>query len=155
MLRLVLKKASGQHTRVGYYLDIASFISPIADKVKALHVINSVDAGVRDIPSLLQGQAPPSKEWANLGTQEYGKRVEAVVAGGGYNDTDFERLREACKGKSSVPWLRHDISKDVDPTQPRPKIGIGYGENIAKKIVESLNDLRKDDKMEEDGVYWF
>ena len=114
-----------------------------------------MDDGVRDIPHLLQGRPPPFREWANLGTQQYGERTEAVVAGGGYSDADFERLREACKGKSSVPWLRHDISKDVDPRQPRPKVGIDYGEQIAKKIVDCLDCLREDNKMKEDGVYWF
>ncbi|KAJ6149866.1 hypothetical protein N7471_001065 [Penicillium samsonianum] len=43
---------------------------------EALHVVQSVEAGVRDIPSLLEGLAPPSKEWANLGTQEYGKKSQ-------------------------------------------------------------------------------
>lgn len=114
-----------------------------------------MEAGVRDIPSLLEGLAPPSKEWANLGTQEYGKRVAAVVAGGGYNDADFEQLRKAGEGKSSIPWLRHDISKEIDPRKPRPKAGIEYGEQLAKKIVKCLQDLEKDEKMDKDGVYWF
>ncbi|KAJ5504573.1 hypothetical protein N7463_007447 [Penicillium fimorum] len=122
-----------------------------ADQIEALHVVQSVEAGVRDIPPLLE-ESPPSKEWANLGTQEYGKKVAAVIAGGGYNDAAFEQLRKACDGKSSIPWLRHDISKDIDPRQPRP---IEYGEQIAKKIVQCLQGLEKDKKMDKDGVYWF
>ncbi|KAJ5751448.1 uncharacterized protein N7511_008413 [Penicillium nucicola] len=131
------------------------FNSRITNNVKALHVITSVDAGISDIPPLLQGQAPPSKEQANLGTQEYGKRVEAIIAGGGYNDSDVQKLRGACKGYGNVPWLRHDISKEIDPRQPTPKEGIEYGEEIAKKIVDCLNRLRIEEKMGEDGVYWF
>ncbi|CAI7667926.1 unnamed protein product [Penicillium crustosum] len=127
----------------------------IRPKYEALHVINSVTAGISDIPSLLQGQAPPSKEQANLGTQEYGKKIEVIIAGGGYNDADLQTLRDACKGHSNVPWLRHDISKDIDPRQPRPKQGIEYGEQIAKKIVDCLNRLMVEGKMGEDGVYWF
>lgn len=123
--------------------------------MKALHVINSVAAGVSDIPFLLLEQPPPSWEWANLGNQEYGKKVRAVVVGCGYNDAEFEELRRACKGKSSVPWLRHDILRDIDPRQPRPKIGIDYGEQIAKKLLDCLNDLRKYQRMNQDGVYWF
>lgn len=84
-----------------------------------------------------------------------GKKVAAVVAGGGYNDADFEQLRKAGEGKSSIPWLRHDISKEIDPRQPRPKAGIEYGEQLAKKIVNCLQDLEKDEKMDKDGVYWF
>ncbi|KAJ5375267.1 hypothetical protein N7517_007273 [Penicillium concentricum] len=126
-----------------------------ADRIEALHVIQSVEAGVRDIPPLLEGLPPPPKERANLGTQEYGKKVAAVIAGGGYNDIDFEQLRKACNGKSSIPWLRHDISKDIDLRQLRPKVGIEYGEQIAKKIVECLQGLEKEKKMNKDGVYWF
>lgn len=114
-----------------------------------------MDDGVRDIPPLLQGQPPPSRKWANLGTQEYGEKIEAVVVVGGYNDADLERLREACKGKTSVPWLRHHVGKDVDPRQPRPKVGIEYGEQIAKRVVSCLNHLREDSQMKEDGLYWF
>ncbi|KAJ5742477.1 uncharacterized protein N7511_011533 [Penicillium nucicola] len=122
---------------------------------EALHVITSVAAGISDIPPLLQGQAPPSKEQANLGTQEYGKKVQAIIAGGGYNDAELQSLRDACKGYGNVPWLRHDISKEIDPRQPRPKVGIEYGEQIGNKVVECLDRLRIEGKMGEDGVYWF
>lgn len=131
------------------------FITLRANQPKVIHVINSVEAGLRDIPSLLRRQPPPSKEWANLGTQEYGKRIAAVVTGGGYNDTDFEQLRKSCERLSRVPWLRHDISKDIDPRQPRPKVGIEYGEQIAKEIVHRLQVLEKIGKMNFDGIYWF
>lgn len=36
---------------------------------------------MRDIPFLLQILPPPSREWANLGAQEYGKNVHAVMVG--------------------------------------------------------------------------
>ena len=123
--------------------------------VEALHVVNSVQAGIRDIPPLLQGKAPPFKEQANLGSQEYGRRVQAIIVGGGFNDADVQRLRDACRGYGNVPWLRHDISKDIDPRQPRPRVGIEYGEDTAKKIVSRLDILRSEGMMEEDGMYWF
>ncbi|KAJ5726766.1 uncharacterized protein N7483_008123 [Penicillium malachiteum] len=122
---------------------------------EVLHFINSVEVGVRDLPFLLQEQAPPSQGWANLGTQRYGEKVGAVVAGGGYNDADFARLREACEGKSRIPWLRHDISNEILLTQPKQNVGIEYGEQLSKQIVEVLGSLKKKNKMEEDGVYWF
>lgn len=125
------------------------------DHLKAIHIVQSVEAGVQDIPPLLQGHFTLSKELANLGTQEYGKKIVAVVVGGGYNDTDFEKLRKSCIGKSSIPWLRHDISMDIDPRQPRPKIGAEYGEQIGKKVVKFLQGLKEQGKMDEDGVYWF
>lgn len=122
---------------------------------EVMHVVNSVDAGVRDLPLLLQRQAPPSKDWANLGTQQYEQKVGAVVAGAGYNDADFAQMREACKGMSNIPWLRHDLSNDFDPSQPKPKVGIEYGDLLAKNIVDRLKILRREGKMECDGVYWF
>jgi hypothetical protein len=111
--------------------------SIIIDNSKAVYIIQTVEAGVQDIPPLLQGHSPPSKELANIGTQNYGRKVAAVVVGGGYNDNDFEELRKSV-GQSHIPWLRHDISMDIDPRQPRPKIGIQYGEQIGQKALRRL-----------------
>lgn len=110
---------------------------------------------MRDIPFILQRLPPPSWEWANLGSQEYGQNVLAVVVGGGYNDSEFERLRAASEGKSRVPWLRHDVTRDIDPRRPRPKVGIEYGEQLATRIVDALRELEKSGKMDADGIYWF
>ncbi|PWY70920.1 hypothetical protein BO70DRAFT_365233 [Aspergillus heteromorphus CBS 117.55] len=130
-------------------------INRIRPVYEAIHIIQSVEAGVRDIPSLIEGRPPPYKDTANLGTQKYGKRAAAVVVGGGYDDANFAQLRSACEGKSKIPWLRHDISKDFDPRQPRREIGVEYGEQTGKKVVDCLQDLARRGKMKEDGVYWF
>lgn len=94
-------------------LTMSALLSEIANYLIAIHVIASVKAGARDIPPLFQGQPPQSKEHANLGTQKYGKKPAAVVVGGGYNDVDFKQLRNAFKGESDVPWLRHDVSMSM------------------------------------------
>ncbi|PYH92487.1 hypothetical protein BO71DRAFT_485372 [Aspergillus ellipticus CBS 707.79] len=133
-------------------LGVKKGIQPVYETI---HVVQSVEAGVRDIPSLLQGHAPPVLHSANLGTQEYGKKAAAVVMGGGYNDAHFEQLRQACAGKSRILWLRHDVSKDVYPRQPLPKIGAEYGEQIGKKIVDCLQDLTMRGEMDKEGVHWF
>ncbi|CAI7654682.1 unnamed protein product [Penicillium glandicola] len=62
---------------------------PIIVCGKSAYVAVGVKEGIRPA---YEGLPPPSKEWANLGTQKYGEKVAAVVAGGGYNDTDFEQL---------------------------------------------------------------
>ena len=103
----------GEFLFVSMVLTMSELFCEIANYLTAIHVITSVETGVRDIPPLLQGQPPQSKEQANLGTQEYGKKPAAIVAGGGYNYVDFEQLRNSCKGESDVPWLRHDVSMSM------------------------------------------
>lgn len=60
------------------------------------------------------------------------------MVGGGYNDVDVQSLRDVCKGYGNVPWLCHDVSKEIDQREPWPKEGIEYGEGIAKRIVDCL-----------------
>ena len=72
-----------------------------------------------------------------------------MILGGGYDDTDFALLREACKGKSNLPWLRLDMSK----TRPPP--GPGYGEAMMERVKICLRGLAEEGKTEGDGVYFY
>lgn len=72
-----------------------------------------------------------------------------MIVGAGYNDADFEKLREACKGKSNVPWLRNDTSK------PSPPPGPGFGEALVERVKVCLRGLAEEGKMDGDGIYFF
>ncbi|GIJ92133.1 hypothetical protein Asppvi_011109 [Aspergillus pseudoviridinutans] len=113
------------------------------------------EMGVKEIPSLLHGRRPDTTDLANLGCQRYGQKPVAIIVGGGYSDTDFTAMRRACDGISTVPWLRHDLKKDLSQGNPRPSLGPEYGKEIAEKVKRCLEDLAENGKLGSDGVYYF
>ncbi|KAH8697111.1 hypothetical protein BGW36DRAFT_427084 [Talaromyces proteolyticus] len=121
----------------------------------AIHIMMSVESGINEIPSLLQGYRPSANDSENLGSQRYGQKPVAIVTGGGYSDDDFAKMRKACEGLSSVPWLRHDLSNSFDPSNARPKLGLEYGKQIAERVKNCLKELAESGKMNNDGVYYY
>ncbi|KAJ5986653.1 hypothetical protein N7451_011018 [Penicillium sp. IBT 35674x] len=84
-----------------------------------IHNVTSSTSGVVEIPLLLQGLAPPVSEEGNRGTMNYSKPPVAVFAGALYGDEEVDEMRQACRGISSVPWLKMDM------TVPKPPLGPG------------------------------
>jgi hypothetical protein len=66
-----------------------------------------------------------------------------------YDDASFAEMREACKGRSNVPWLRQDLSK------PEPPLGQGYYEAIMPRIKVCLRNLAEKGRYKQDGVYLY
>jgi len=114
-----------------------------------IHFIVSPSVGASEIPVLLQGGAPSPTDPENIGTKNYSKPPVVIILGGGYDDADFALLREACKEKSNLPWLRADMSK------LRPPLGPGYGEAMVEMVKNCLRGLAEEGKMEGDGVYFY
>ncbi|KAL8909500.1 MAG: hypothetical protein Q9207_000180 [Kuettlingeria erythrocarpa] len=107
------------------------------------------EAGKSEIPSLLRGDGPPVEVAKNLGTKNYSKTPAAVLLGAGYQDADIAAMREACRDESRVPWLRPDLSK------PSPPLGPEYGKAVVQRVKSRLEELRRDGKINADGVYFF
>jgi hypothetical protein len=112
------------------------------------HVILSLEAGVSEIPALLRGNKPPSQQDENLGTRNYAQPPAAVITGGGYDEAMVAEMREACRGEKGVPWLRPDMNA-------LPPRGPGYGAAMAQKVKACLDRLAKEEKMNDDGVYFY
>jgi hypothetical protein len=98
---------------------------------------------------MLEGKEIPKPDPDNVGTKNYSSKALAVVTGGGYDDEAFETMRKACEGKSSVPWLRPDLSV------ARPPIGPQYGGQIAERAKQCLEGLEKAGQGDKDGVYLY
>jgi hypothetical protein len=114
-----------------------------------IHVILTPEAGVSDIPLLLEGKTPPSSDPGDLGTRDYSQRAAAVVTGGGYDDAAFQIMRDACKGKSNIPWLRPDLSV------PTPPLGPLYGKAMVERVKACLDNLAEEGKLGEDSIRFF
>ncbi len=72
-----------------------------------------------------------------------------MIAGGGYDDASIAEMREACEGKSNIPWLRPDMKK---PTLP---LGPAYGKALVDRIKVLMKELAEDGKLQGDGVYFY
>ncbi|KAL5345050.1 hypothetical protein ACLOAV_010003 [Pseudogymnoascus australis] len=95
---------------------------------EVIHVIFSAAAGALDIPMLLRGEILSPSDQHNLGTKNYSKAPVAVILGRMYDDANFAEMREACKGRSNVPWLRQD------PSKPEPPLGNGFAEVMVERM---------------------
>lgn len=98
---------------------------------------------------MLQGQAPPAGEETNRGTMNYSKPPVAVFVGALYGDAEFDEMRQACRGLSSVPWLRMDMAV------PRPPLGPGYADHVVQRIKACMKNIEAEGKMEQDGVWFY
>lgn len=99
--------------------------------------------------ALLQGQKPAGTSEENIGSKNYANAPVAVIVGGGFNNTEFEQVREICNGVSKVPWLRTDLTK------PMPPMGPEYGLALVKRLKFTLGELHGKGEMEKDGIFWF
>jgi hypothetical protein len=72
-----------------------------------IHVALSVEQAVKDLPLLLSTppKAPQNTE-DNVGSRNYDKRPVAVLAGGGFDDTMFNEIKDACKDvDKGIVWV--------------------------------------------------
>ena len=112
-------------------------------------MILSSAAGIAEIPILLEGGTPPAGETDNVGTKNYSKKALAIVTGAGYEDEQITQMREACKGKASVPWLRPDTKI------PAPPLGPEYGKALVARVKATMKQLIDSGKMGEDEIVWY
>ena len=118
--------------------------------VVVIHLILTPEAGKSEIPALLRGETPKSStDIEDIGTKNYSKPPAVVILGAGYDDSQIAEMREACEGKSSIPWLRPDISK------PAPPLGPAYGKALVDRIKVLLKELAEEGKLEGDAVYFY
>jgi hypothetical protein len=98
---------------------------------------------------MLQGLAPPIAEERNRGTMDYSQKPVAIFAGALYSDKEIDEMREACRGLSSVPWLKMDM------TVPKPPLGPGYAEHVVQRIKACMRKIEAEKMLEQDGVWLY
>lgn len=108
-------------------------------------MILSPEAGAAEIPLLLEGKSLPASD--NVGSRNYSKKPVAVITGGGYDDTKFKLMKDACEGKGSVSWLRPDMG------YPMPPLGPQYGAIMVERVKKGAKELVDGGKLGEDGVF--
>lgn len=114
-----------------------------------IHNVTSSTTGAVEIPLLLQGLAPPITGEPNRGTMDYSKPPVAIFAGALYSDEEIDDMRQACRGLSSVPWLKMDM------TVPKPPLGPGYAEHVVQRIKACMKKIEAEEKLEQDGLWLY
>jgi hypothetical protein len=79
----------------------------ISDQCEVIHIILSVEQGVKDLPLLLSSPPrTPENVDGNFGSRNYGARPLAVGVGGGFNNEMLEEMRNACKDvDEGIMWV--------------------------------------------------
>ena len=103
-----------------------------------IHYIDSPEAGVRDLPLLLNKKPPTSQSAGDVGSQIYTRPPQAVILGGAYTNDIVETLRKACDGvQPGVPWLKSGVSPDdlgkAAAKDPRP---------LRERVLESATKMK-------------
>lgn len=70
-----------------------------------------------------------------------------MVFGGGFTDEEFDEVREACEGRTNVPFLK------FDPSKPTPPLGPEYGIYVAGRLKARLQELDSQGHFFKDGVF--
>jgi hypothetical protein len=92
-----------------YKFCASSHTSKTLIKFKVIHIILSVEQGVKDLPLLLSTPfKTPENPDENFGSQDYGTRPVVIGVGGGFDNAMIEETRSACKnvGKG-VLWVSY------------------------------------------------
>lgn len=117
--------------------------------------MTSPASGAQDIPLLLtQPPTVPPNADKNLGSQNYAKRPFAVVVGGGFDDSMFAQMKEACKNVEEVPWARADVTKAKE--MPDYSDVDAFGRAVAGRIKTALDGLcESGEGVEKGGVVMY
>lgn len=121
------------------------------DSSTVIHNVTSTSSGIVELPHVLQGHSPPilDEEEPNRGTKDYSNPPVAVFAGTLYSDWDVNKMREACQGISSIPWLKMDM--DV----PKPPLGPGYAEHVVQRVKACMKRIEAEGKLGQDGLWLY
>jgi hypothetical protein len=78
-------------------------------KFKVIHIILSVEQGVKDLPLLLPTPSKTSENPdENFASRNYGARPVVIGIGGGFDDAMIEEMKSACKNiDDGVLWVSH------------------------------------------------
>ena len=109
----------------------------------------SAETGANDIPMILDGKVLPATDPPNLGSGDYSKSPVAVVMGRGYDEAQIKLMRDACKDKRGINWLRADISV------PLPEAGPAYSNHIVSRVKACLDGLAEKGELYGEGVHLF
>ncbi|KAI5456010.1 hypothetical protein BGZ63DRAFT_367878 [Mariannaea sp. PMI_226] len=117
---------------------------------EVVHFIISPEAGVEELPQVLQGKLPDSRA-SSIGSGNLSNRVKAVVFGGAYDDDMISSIREAASKVAKVAWVKQDKTKATPPLGPE------YGKAMVSRVRASLEELQASGKLDdsEGGMFWY
>ncbi|KAK7417422.1 hypothetical protein QQX98_004541 [Neonectria punicea] len=125
-------------------------IAGLQPEYEVVHFILTPEAGVKELPQILQGIALEEKS-SNIGSGNLDRGIKAIVLGGAFDDEGITLMKEAASQIKKVAWLRQDTTK------PAPPLGPEYGKEMVRRVKETLGELQESGKLTngEEGVFWY
>lgn len=118
-----------------------------------VHFIPTTEAGVAELPLILQGVMPTKIE-NSAGSGNIAGLAKAVILGGGYDEAAFQTIKaavDAAKLQHKPVWLRKDDGR------PSPPFNADYGRLLSIRVREMLKKLEDEKKLDgsDGGIYLF
>ncbi|KAF7556393.1 hypothetical protein G7Z17_g1438 [Cylindrodendrum hubeiense] len=119
-------------------------IEGLKPEYEVVHFVLTPEAGVKEIPQVLQGKLPDVKS-SDIGSGNLTHGVKAVVLGGAYEDEGITVMRDAVSSIAEIAWVRQDT------TQPTPPLGPEYGKAMVARVKEALGKLEASGQLGENS----
>lgn len=119
-----------------------------------IHFLNSAETASTELPLLFAGKKPDASSFANIGTQDYSRRPQAVVLGGAFTNSMVDALRKDCAGAVNAPWMTAGMTEQqLEELAKSPPDPATYGPSVAKLIKGAMVRVQEEGKWNVDGVY--
>lgn len=119
-----------------------------------IHFLSSAETASFELPRLFAGQKPGQSSFANIGTQDYSRRPQAVVLGGAFTNTMVDTLRKDCANTVNAPWMTAGMTEQqLEKLERSPPDPATYGPFVAKLIKGAMARVKEEGKWDADGVY--
>ncbi|KAJ3474594.1 hypothetical protein NLG97_g9773 [Lecanicillium saksenae] len=130
-----------------------SVAAGLQPEYELVHFVKSTEAGVKDLPLVLNGSAPETKA-STVGTGNIAGGATAIILGGGYDDGDYDAMRRAVDEaplERRPVWLRNDLSVAMPPPGPE------YGKAVVVRVKNLLDKLEKQKSLDgsDSKEYWY
>lgn len=116
--------------------------------------MDSAEVAAKDIPLLLSGHPPTQPTFKSIGTQDYSRKPQAVVAGGYFTNDMVNALIRDCGGSQGIPWLAAGVvegrREDIDKQAADP---LAYVPTIASRVKEAIQRVKAEGNWDRDGMY--
>lgn len=112
----------------------------------------SPEDGEKQIPYVLEAMAPPpdlrNPETETVATGDYSRPPFAIVFGRGYEESEVNSMRDACKDVEYKPfWLIADLTVETPSTDDRA----AYSQHIVDRVRSKLQQLHTHEHTNESG----
>ncbi|OAL29466.1 hypothetical protein AYO20_09203 [Fonsecaea nubica] len=135
----------GKHPQLTEYM-----LKNLLPKIEVVHVCNSTDTAVSEIPGLLKGTVSPPSSGLGSNAEGAGRSdISLIIIGGGFTPEDFQAIKSAADSVKPLPLFCADTSKVPAGAGPPPP------ELIKKRMLDAIEKEEKGEGEWAPGLYMY